>query len=288
MMKKNVFALLLAGLLIICFTGCGATESAKQTDGNNPADSITADVTSDTSEEKKSDDIPAVENAGPESETPPKTTEMEEQQTVRDPAKITQTEAPKTENPTAVQAPESVTAFKPEKKPETPKETIPPASEKPAAETVPKASKEDCREIAQKVLEYINSYRSAPAVKLTGLTEYAEYRSRQLVANFAHDTDDERAAATALAYGEYVEPALYGMTGELYYTAGTREAIAKAGYAGTVDEVAQRLAQLIKNSQKHWAYVGDTNYQYIAVGVTYESGMWYCDVAVAMENTDNK
>lgn len=287
MMKKNVFALLLAGLLMICLTGCGAKESAKQTDDNNPADSITADVTSDTSEEKKSDDIPAVENAEPQPETPPRTTEKEEQQTVREPAKISQTEAPKAENPTTAQTPESVTAAKPEKKPETPEETTPPAAEKLVVETVPKASKEDCREIAQKVLEYINSYRSTPAVKLTGLTEYAEYRSRQLVVNFAHDTDDERAAATALSYGEYVEPALYGMTGEPYYTAGAREAIAKAGYAGTVNEVAQKLAQLIKNSQKHWAYVGNSNYQYIAVGVTYESGMWYCDVAMTMENTDN-
>ena len=65
------------------------------------------------------------------------------------------------------------------------------------------------------------------------------------------------------------------------------EAIAKAGYVGTVDEVAYRLATLVRNSAEHWCYIGSAEYGYIAVGVTYESGMWYCDIAVAAENTDN-
>ena len=50
----------------------------------------------------------------------------------------------------------------------------------------------------------------------------------------------------------------------------------------------QNIANLVKNSASHWAYVGSSEYSYIAVGVTYESGLWYCDVAVARENTDNK
>lgn len=150
------------------------------------------------------------------------------------------------------------------------------------------ATSADSKEIAEKILGYINSYRAVPAIKLEGLTEYAEYRSRQLIKRFAHNTEDERAAATALQYGEYVDPSLYGMNGEPYYTSCSREAIAKAGYAGTVDEIAKRFADLIKNSAKHWAYVGADEYSYIAVGVTYESGMWYCDVAVTSENTDNK
>ena len=68
----------------------------------------------------------------------------------------------------------------------------------------------------------------------------------------------------------------------------SREAIAKAGYVVTVDSVAKQLANLVKNSSGHWAYVGSDEYPYIAVGVTYESGMWYCDIAMARENTDNK
>ena len=158
----------------------------------------------------------------------------------------------------------------------------------PIAPQVVNASAKDSKEIAEKILEYINSYRTIKAIKLEGLTEYAEYRSRQLIKKFAHNTEDERAAATALEYGEYVDPSLYGMNGEPYYTSCSREAIAKAGYAGTADEIAKRFADLIKNSAKHWCYVGADEYSYIAVGVTYESGMWYCDVAVAKENTDNK
>ena len=191
-------------------------------------------------------------------------------------------------------------------KPANSESTAEPESEKAAESTIPPqtepgtkpaeppsepenscAGAEDARVVADKVLEYINSFRTSPAVKLPGLTSYAEYRSRQLIGNFAHDTNDERAAATALRYGEYVDPSVYGGSGEPYYRANAGESIAKAGYAGTVDEVAYKLATLVKNSAEHWCYIGSAEYGYIAVGVTYESGMWYCDIAVAAENTDN-
>lgn len=159
----------------------------------------------------------------------------------------------------------------------------------PAEETVPeepRAGKNDTAAVAQRVLEYINQFRSSPATRLSGLTEYAQYRSRQLVSNFAHDTADQRAAATALQYGEYVDPSVFGGSGPPYYRANAREAIAKAGYVGTVDEVALKLATLVKNSPNHWNYIGDSQYCYIAVGVTYESDMWYCAITVALVNTD--
>ena len=159
----------------------------------------------------------------------------------------------------------------------------------PAEETVPeepRAGKNDTAAVAQRVLEYINQFRSSPATRLSGLTEYAQYRSRQMVSNFAHDTADQRAAATALQYGEYVDPSVFGGSGQPYYRANAREAIAKAGYVGTVDEVAMKLATLVKNSPNHWNYIGDSQYCYIAVGVTYESDMWYCAITVALVNTD--
>ena len=57
---------------------------------------------------------------------------------------------------------------------------------------------------------HTNGYRNNDGVQsaniLSGLTEYAEYRSKQLVTNFAHDTFYERAAATALQYSKYIEP----------------------------------------------------------------------------------
>ena len=174
-------------------------------------------------------------------------------------------------------------------KPQTEPTQKEPETTNPPAETVPtepRAGKNDTAAVAQRVLEYINQYRSSPATRLSGLTEYAQYRSRQLVSNFAHSTADQRAAATALQYGEYVDPSVFGGSGQPYYRANAREAIAKAGYVGTIDEVAMKLATLVKNSPNHWNYIGDTQYCYIAVGVTYESDMWYCAITVASENTD--
>ena len=111
------------------------------------------------------------------------------------------------------------------------------------------ATAADSKEIAILIVKYINEYRNKcdveDAVILPGLTEYAEYRSRQLVSNFGHDTNDERAAATALKYGRYIEPSLYGMTGEPYYTACSGEAIVKTGYAGTKEYVAESIATLV-------------------------------------------
>lgn len=189
-----------------------------------------------------------------------------------------------TETTTPVSQPTETTPSQTE-----PTESKTETTQPPAEETVPeepRAGKNDTVAVAQRVLEYINQFRSSPATKLPGLTEYAQYRSRQLVSNFAHDTADQRAAATALQYGEYVDPSLFGGSGQPYYRANAREAIAMAGYVGTIDEVAHKLATLVKDSPNHWNYIGDSQYCYIAVGVTYESDMWYCAITVALVNTD--
>ena len=168
-------------------------------------------------------------------------------------------------------------------------ETMPPATD-PIEPEEPKATAADAGAIASKMVEYLNAYRteqgSPAATVLPGLTQYAEYRSRQLVSNFAHDTSDERAAATALEYGTYIDPSLYGMTGDPYYTANAREAIAKTDLDGTIDAVAARLARMARNSSSHWSYVGSADYSYIGVGITYKDGVWYCDIAVTSSNTD--
>ena len=153
-----------------------------------------------------------------------------------------------------------------------------------------KATAADVNAIASKMVEYLNAYRteqgSPAATVLPGLTQYAEYRSRQLVTNFAHDTFDERAAATALEYGSYVDPSLFGITGDPYYTANAREAIAKTDYGGSIENVAAYLARMTRNSSSHWSYVGSAGYTYIGVGITYKNGIWYCDIAVTEKNTD--
>lgn len=156
-------------------------------------------------------------------------------------------------------------------------------SQETETQTVPeivRAGKENSLEVANRVLYYINEFRDEPATYLPDLVEYAQYRSRQLVSNFAHDTADQRAAATALQYGEYIDPSIFGGSGQPYYRANAREAIAKAGYVGTVDEVSYKLASLVQNSPNHWNYIGSSEYTHIAVGVTYESDMWYCAIEV--------
>lgn len=157
---------------------------------------------------------------------------------------------------------------------------------------IPNATAADSKEIALLIAKAINEYRNKNnadnAIVLPGLTEYAEYRSRQLISNFSHDTFDERKAATELKYGRYIEPSLYGMTGDPYYTASSGEAIVKAGYAGSKEYVAESIATLVLNSAAHWSYIGNPINKYIAVGVTYESGLWYCDIAVSDVNYDNE
>ena len=186
--------------------------------------------------------------------------------------------APKTEQP-------NTTATR---KPPT---TVPPRSETtvPAESTALSwAAAADTARVEQRVLYYINAYRRdqnvSAAEPLPGLTAYARYRSRQIVSNFSHDEDDARAAATALKYGQYIDPADIGETGQPYYRVNAREAIAKTGRVGTVDEVAKALADLFRNSAGHWVYVGAQHNGYIGVGVTYAGSLWHCSVSVSPDN----
>lgn len=147
--------------------------------------------------------------------------------------------------------------------------------------------------VAQKVAEYINQFRTkqgeVTATVIPGLTEYCNYRCTQLKTNFAHDTTDQRSAAEALQYGEYVDWSLYGIEGEEnYYTANVREAIGKGNWGGTADEIAYSIANGFRNSKGHWSYVGSSKYTYMAVGVMYDGYYWYVCVCMDSENTDLK
>ena len=147
--------------------------------------------------------------------------------------------------------------------------------------------------VAQKVATYINQFRTeqgyVTATVIPGLTEYCNYRCTQLKTNFAHDTTDQRVAAEALQYGEYVDWSLYGIEGEEnYYTANVREAIGKGNWGGTADEIAYSIANGFRNSKGHWSYVGSSKYTYMAVGVMYDGYYWYVCVCMDSENTDLK
>lgn len=291
-MRKLFFVLLF--IFAITLTGCHAA---------NPPQ-MNTDSVSDISSAKDAQETKPELSEPKTSSKPPESNVTDKSETTSVPE--SESKPPETSVPsksTETTAPENISSeLPPQPEDKLPTETIPvkpePEPEKPVPDTSepvpaePNATEADSSKIADLVVKYVNDYRiaqgSSAAVRLPGLTRYAEYRSCQLISNFAHDTDDERAAATALQYGDYIDPALFGITGDPYYTVNAREAIAKGGYSGTVDDVAKSLAQLVKNSAGHWSYVGSSEYGYIAVGVTYRSGMWYCDIAMARENTDEK
>jgi uncharacterized protein YkwD len=308
-MKKLLAILLVLSMLLLC--ACSASDSSGNSSpsgGDNPDSSYTTTISQTESEDTLESRFTAEEGPENSSDTTSVSDRDEKNQEGNDPGvkpgsnqsqSTTGKDNPKETLPSqssgddnSSESSKPTEATKPTEttKPQTePTQKEPETTQPPAEETVPekpRAGRNDTAAVAQRVLEYINQYRSSPATRLSGLTEYAQYRSRQLVSNFAHDTADQRAAATALQYGEYVDPSVFGGSGQPYYRANAREAIAKAGYVGTIDEVAMKLATLVKNSPNHWNYIGDSQYCYIAVGVTYESDMWYCAITVASENTD--
>lgn len=149
--------------------------------------------------------------------------------------------------------------------------------------SVKNATAADTREVADKVIFYLNKARaeigSGELSKLSGLTRYAEYRSSQLISIFAHDPSDWNKAAEATGYGKYIDLSEYG-NAEGYYDIGAREAIAMAGIVGSTDKVAETLAQIIIDSPRHWAYVGSDEMKYAGVGVSCNANMWYAAIMV--------
>ncbi len=146
----------------------------------------------------------------------------------------------------------------------------------------------DTADIEKLVVQYINEYRvaqgDAVATTLTGLTEVARYRAKQLVTNFSHHSIPD--ACTELKYGEYVDLSVYEGCDESdnYYRGYNREAIGMGGWCGTADQMAHRIADGFRNSKNHWRYVGSSEYCYIAVGVVHENNNWY--VCVCMSHTN--
>lgn len=156
--------------------------------------------------------------------------------------------------------------------------------------TDPATAYED--EVAQAIFKYINQFRaeegSTQLTWLPGMSKVAQYRSRQLVTNMAHDTDDIREALAFYQYGEYVDWAELGcpeLVDQNYYRASTQEAI---GYAvnlkGTPDEIGYQLACAYRESEGHWRYLSSSDYSYCGIGVTYVDGLLYDCVMVGRIN----
>ncbi len=147
----------------------------------------------------------------------------------------------------------------------------------------------DSAEVERLVVKYINEFRVAQddtiATILPGLTEVARCRANQLIDNFAHI--DIREACAELKYGRYFDMTEYGMDVKYnYYEGYDREAICKGEWFGTANMIAKNIAEGFKNSTKHWEYVGDSKYGYIAVGITYNQAdkYWYGCVCMSAVN----
>jgi len=203
-------------------------------------------------------------------------------------------------NTTANNTPAGTSSQKPKDPPPTSttakttsKPTTPPQSNAPPQTTSnpsppiidpPIATAADAEAIANKIIEYINQHRIAQgagaATKLPGLTQVAQYRSRQIVSNFAHDINDINEATRHFKYGNHV------VYGELnYYDHQAREAIGRSGGNLPVDGLANLMANGFKNSTGHWRYVGGAAYKYIAVGATFANGEWFICVLMSETNT---
>ena len=286
-MKKIIILLLCCGVLV-GMVGCGDKNAPP------PIESSPTTVSETIITETPTETTPhttAVEPTEEEKEPPPTESTVQATEPTVTVTEPTTTAKPKDEpKPTTTPKPTGSSAA------ETPKEngciTIAETDDPPTEEIIipPKPSVDI---LAQKVAEYINQFRAEQgditATVIPGLTEYCKYRCTQLKTNFAHDTTDQRAAAEALQYGEYVDWSLYGIEGEEnYYTANVREAIGKGNWGGTADEIACSIANGFRNSKGHWSYVGSSKYTYMAVGVMYDGYYWYVCVCMDSENTDLK
>lgn len=289
-MRKTLFVL--AMILLLALTACGTKEPLP--DGTDSStgililtpsedDNISEPTDSFTEAESNDETKDTSGSAVTDSEDTESTSSESSKQDTYIPPTASSGQEDKQQQNTSSEAESSTT----------PTETTPPASESTTSETEPETTetsnppvtRPDSSEVASLVAMYINQYRSNPATVLPGLTQVAAYRSRELVANFAHT--DGISACNALQYGEYVDMTLYGMSeSDSYYLGYNREAIAKGGWGGTADEIAQRIAIGFKNSSSHWKYLGSSEYSYIAVGCTYDeaSSMWYCCICVSSKD----
>lgn len=212
----------------------------------------------------------AVEMTETEPETPVPTQKETEQETTTQ----KQTEPPTTTQ-AATEAPTQAT------KP-TEKQTEAPTKKQEETTTSYWAMQEDAPEIAKLIIKYINEYRvNEGTFKLAQGTKemqaFADLRSQQLVTNFKHDDDDTLAAVKQLNYGEFWSDGFF----QTYN--GSTEAIHMSYTSGTIEEVARCAADGLHGSKAHWSYLGNVNnecseYKYIAVGLTYNKGFWYCAV----------
>lgn len=285
-MLKKTYALLLSILLILTLTACAKEENTTEIKDTKNQSEITVtetasgNETSDESDSEPTETVSSEQDKSNSAESKPKTesakTESETKPTVKDNSskQTVSNEEPKKQTTSAPKTTEKTVTSEEEK----PKEVLEPDVIKP----VVRAKAEDVEKLTAK---YINELRSSNATVLSGLTNVARYRANEIITDFSHT--DIREACGKLKYGTYYDMTQYGMDAKYnYYEGYDREAIAKGNWGGTADEIARNIANGFKNSTKHWDYVGDSKYGYMAVGATYDeaTNMWY--ICVCMSSTN--
>ena len=277
MTKRKMPAVLLAGLITLSLVGCGADKT--ENTGSDPASTesgITATVTDNASEPTAESSLPTDSEIKQDESTADK--EKAESNAPADSDSKADTKKPAESNQQTKTPSKQTEAPKPaEEKPQTP---VP--AEKPEAPAETPTANEVARKTAEKINALRQSQGSPTATILPGLGKVATYRSEQLITNFSHESSPD--ACTVLKYGEYVDMSDCGMPEASYYRGYNAEAAAKGNWTGTADEIADKIANGFKNSAGHWRYVGSAEYTYMAVGITYKGGTWYCCVCVSSQN----
>ena len=279
---KKLLSLLLALTAVICIAGCSAPteETPSAYTGVNESSAVSENETVSFSESKTETETDENSSVNTQSTTESEITKTTETSIAETTSKTVETQS--TEQTTATVATDPPTEEKAEvsKPAETTTQT---------EETAPVTpTRPDSTEVQEKVAEKINALRMAQgspaATVLPGLTEVAVYRSEQLITDFSHDESVD--VCTLLQYGEFVDMAPYGYPESSYYVGFNREACAKGNWTGTADEIAEKIAAGFQKSSGHWSYVGDAQYIYMAVGVTYNpsNGYWYCCVCMSYKN----
>lgn len=199
----------------------------------------------------------------------------------------TETQPPETQPPATVPP----TTEPPTTEP--PQESKTPATEPPAEETQPPETEPEVfepsydfkRQVASYAAQYINQYRSSPCTVLSGMSQVAQYRAGQLCYNFSHSTADKRAALAYYEYGRWIDATLAGLDeSDSYYESDTSEAICRGFKGADAEALGRSLAETIRNSGSHWAYVGSSEFSFMGIGVEYHDGKWYACVMVGTVN----
>jgi len=276
-MKKIIILLLCCGVLV-SMAGCGGNTAPPPTE--NPPTTVSETIITETPNEAT---LPVATVEPKEKEKEPVPTECKDQATepTVTTTEPTTTTKPKEETkPTATAKPSELAVVE---------NTEPTVEEPPKEEEIyvgiqwPEV---DSADIERLVIEKVNAYRIAQgdtaATMLPGLTEVVRYRANELTINFEHR--GEQHVSTELKYGQFIDLATYGMPDDSYYKGYSREAIGTGDWFGTAESMAERIASGFRNSQKHWSYVGGSEYKYIAVGVAKANDKWYVCMLMSDDN----